>query len=71
MKMPNRGTNQSLCRSCGRLFTSVSGFDSHLGPPSDPTCYDPADKGMVYDEKRQMWKFRGRPGGWWDQKEND
>jgi hypothetical protein len=51
------------CAPCGRVFTSLSGFDAHqerrYDTPQPVVCHDPATRGLVADEKTGRWHFPG------------
>ena len=51
----------SECARCGRVFTSVSGFDAHqekhYGTDTPVICLDPADVGLTIDNQTGRWHF--------------
>lgn len=46
------------CATCGHNFTVVTNFDKHR---KDGACLHPADAGLVYGEKHDVWRGPGEP----------
>lgn len=63
MPDPYFSAKESLCATCGSIFTSVSGFDSHLKPLPGGGCRDPS---LVVDKLGRallVEKHRRNPDG--------
>jgi hypothetical protein len=62
--LPPARTAPCLCRRCGELFTSVTGFNMHFG--RGYKCRNPAKRGLVLitqiDRNDNEWSLWAKPG---------
>lgn len=50
------GMRAAHCAICCESFTTPNAFALHL---SKDGCVDPASRGLVYVDWRQMWRYEG------------